>query len=266
MKRLALVLIFVLAARACCATPRRSLVGQVVKIADGDTLTVLDPAHVQHKIRLAGIDAPEKAQAFGTQARNALAAKVFRRTVRVEVTDTDRYGREVGRVFCSSHFINAEMVREGFAWRYPQWDKAGEFATAEADARRHRRGLWADRNPVPPWEFRKATRVMVECELKLTERTHQMRRFRNAALEFREEQVRTVDGQASTSISREGEARPDLLDRRSEADWPGWARRATATCDTRKTAGPDQQQGGPRDSGCDCRWSGKKDRAVCSIR
>jgi endonuclease YncB( thermonuclease family) len=156
MKRLALVLIFILAARACRATPRHSLVGQVVKIADGDTLTVLDPAHVQHKIRLAGIDAPEKAQAFGTQARNALAAKVFRQGVRVEVTDTDRYGREVGRVFFSGHFINAEMVREGFAWRYPQWDKTGEFATAEADARRRRRGLWADRNPVPPWEFRKA--------------------------------------------------------------------------------------------------------------
>jgi len=159
MKRLALVLIFVLAARACRATPRHSLVGQVVTIADGDTLTVLDPAHVQHKIRLAGIDAPEKAQAFGTQARNALAAKVFRQGVRVEVTDTDRYGREVGRGFCSGHFINAEMVLEGFAWRYPQWDKAGEFATAQADARRHRRGLWSDRNPVPPWEFRKAKRA-----------------------------------------------------------------------------------------------------------
>jgi endonuclease YncB( thermonuclease family) len=159
MKRLALVLILVLAARACSAKPRSAIVGQVVKIADGDTLAVLDPAHVQHKIRLAGIDAPEKAQAFGTQARNALAAKVFRQGVRVEVTDTDRYGREVGRVFCSGHFINAEMVRDGFAWRYPQWDKAGEFATAEADARRHLRGLWADSHPVPPWEFRRAKRT-----------------------------------------------------------------------------------------------------------
>ncbi len=159
MKRLALVLILVLAARASSAKSRSAIVGQVVKIADGDTLTVLDRAHVQHKIRLAGIDAPEKAQAFGTQARNALAAKVFRQGVRVEVTDTDRYGREVGRVFCSCHFINAELVREGFAWRYPQFDKTGEFATAEAAARRNRRGLWADRNPVPPWDFRKAKRA-----------------------------------------------------------------------------------------------------------
>jgi endonuclease YncB( thermonuclease family) len=158
MKRLALALILVLASRACAAKPRYAFVGEVVRIADGDTLTVLDKSNAQHKIRLAGIDAPERGQAFGTQARSALAAKVFRQGVRVEVTDTDRYGREVGRVFCSGRFINAEMVRDGFAWRYPQWDKSGEFAAAEADARRHCRGLWADRNPVPPWEFRKAKR------------------------------------------------------------------------------------------------------------
>jgi endonuclease YncB( thermonuclease family) len=158
MKRLAFVLLFVFAARACAATPRHTLVGQVVKIADGDTLTVLDSARNQHKIRLAGIDAPEKTQAFGTQARNALASAVFRQTVRVDITDTDRYGREVGRVYCAGRFINADLVRAGFAWRYTQFDKTGEFAPLEADARRHRRGLWADSNPVPPWEFRKAKR------------------------------------------------------------------------------------------------------------
>ena len=129
-----------------------------MKIADGDTLTVLDGARNQHKIRLAGIDAPEKAQAFGTQARNALASAVFRQTVRVDVTDTDRYGREVGRVFCAGHFVNADLVRARVRLRYPQWDKAGEFAPLETAARRHRRGLWADSNPIQPWEFRKAKR------------------------------------------------------------------------------------------------------------
>jgi endonuclease YncB( thermonuclease family) len=158
MKRLALIVLLVLATRACAATPRHTLVGQVMKIADGDTLTVLDQSRVQHKIRLAGIDAPERTQAFGTQARNALASAVFRQTVRVEVTDTDRYGREVGRVYCAGHFVNADLVRAGFAWRYTQWDKTGEFAPLEADARRHRRGLWADSHPIPPWEFRKAKR------------------------------------------------------------------------------------------------------------
>jgi len=158
MKRLALLLLLVFAARACAATPHHTLVGQVVKIADGDTLTVLDSARNQHKIRLAGIDAPEKTQAFGTQARNALASAVFRQTVRVDVTDTDRYGREVGRVYCAGRFINADLVRAGFAWRYTQFDRTGEFAPLEADARRHRRGLWADNHPIPPWEFRREKR------------------------------------------------------------------------------------------------------------
>lgn len=159
MKRFAFALLFVLAIRACAATPRHTLVGQVVKIADGDTLTVLDSAYNQHKIRLAGIDAPEKNQAFGTQARSALASAVFRQTIRIEVTDTDRYGREVGRVYCAGRFINADLVRAGFAWRYPQWDKAGEFTALEVDARRHHRGLWADNHPIPPWEFRQAKRA-----------------------------------------------------------------------------------------------------------
>jgi micrococcal nuclease len=159
MIRLAAVLILALAAPALAAKPHYTFSGQVVKVVDGDTLTVLDKTHAQHRIRLAGIDAPERGQAFGTMAREALAAKLFRREVRVEVIDADRYGREVGRVSLSHRFINAEMVREGFAWRYPQWARPGEFVAAEAEARSHRRGLWAQRNPVPPWEFRKLKRT-----------------------------------------------------------------------------------------------------------
>jgi endonuclease YncB( thermonuclease family) len=155
MIRFVALLIVAVAIASAVTRPAHTLSGRVVKIADGDTLTVLDKTNRQHKIRLAGIDAPEKSQAFGARAREALAAKVFGRDVRVEVIDTDRYGREVGRIFLSRHYINAEMVREGFAWRYTQWDRAGEFSAAEAEARRYRRGLWAGRNPVPPWEFRK---------------------------------------------------------------------------------------------------------------
>jgi endonuclease YncB( thermonuclease family) len=81
---------------ALAAKPHYEITGQVVKIADGDTLTVLDESKTQHKIRLAGIDAPEKAQAFGTKARENLAAKVLRQTVRVEVIDVDRYHRRGG--------------------------------------------------------------------------------------------------------------------------------------------------------------------------
>jgi endonuclease YncB( thermonuclease family) len=156
--RLAAVFLFIAANAAHAAKPHYEIIGQVVKIADGDTLTVLDESKTQHKIRLAGIDAPEKGQAFGTKARENLAAKVFRQTVRIEVIDVDRYRREVGRIFLVDRFINMEMVSDGFAWRYVQYDKPGEFTAAQADAREHRRGLWTDSNPEPPWEWRKAKR------------------------------------------------------------------------------------------------------------
>jgi micrococcal nuclease len=122
------------------------------------SLTILDGRNTQHKIRLAGIDAPEKGQAFGTKSRASLAEKVFRRIVRVEVIDVDRYRREVGRIYLGERFINLEMVRDGFAWRYVQYDKPGEFTAAESDAREHHRGLWADAHPMPPWEFRRLKR------------------------------------------------------------------------------------------------------------
>jgi endonuclease YncB( thermonuclease family) len=113
---------------------------------------------VQHKIRLHGIDAPEKGQAFGTKARENLAAKVFGKIVRVEVVDVDRYSREVVRNYLGDRFINLEMVRDGFAWRNVRYDKAGEFTDAEREAREKRRGLWADPNPDPPWEYRREHR------------------------------------------------------------------------------------------------------------
>jgi len=84
----------------------------------------------------------------------------FRQTVRVEVIDVDRYRPEVGRICLGDRFINMEMVRDGFAWRYVQFDKPREFTPPEADAREHQRGLWADPNP-KPWEWRRAKRLGV---------------------------------------------------------------------------------------------------------
>ena len=102
--RLTPIVIFIATNAALAAKPHYEITGKVVKIADGDTLTILDESKTQHKIRLAGIDAPEKGQAFGTKARENLAAKVFRRNVRVEVIDVDRYHREVGRIFHGDRF------------------------------------------------------------------------------------------------------------------------------------------------------------------
>jgi micrococcal nuclease len=133
--------------------------GKVVSIADGDTLTVLDDTNTQWRIRLFGIDAPEKGQAFGMRSKENLAEKVFGKVVRVQVVDMDRYSRQVGRIYLGDRFINLEQVEDGFAWRYPNYDHRGEFEAAEAEARRRRLGLWSDPHPVPPWEFRRTHRL-----------------------------------------------------------------------------------------------------------
>src|SRR5579863_8851310 len=147
------------AAHRARATVGDVLTGKVVSIADGDTLTVLDHRNAQHRIRLFGIDAPEKAQAFGKQSKENLADKVFGQTVRVDVVDIDRYGREVGRIYLQDRFINLEQVADGCAWRYVEFDRDREFAAAERDARAQRLGLWAGAHPVPPWEFRRQQRL-----------------------------------------------------------------------------------------------------------
>jgi endonuclease YncB( thermonuclease family) len=135
--------------------------GRVVGISDGDTITVLDQAKKQHKVRLAGIDAPEKGQAFGDRAKESLSRLVFDKSVTVESHKADRYGRLVGKVLVAGRDANLEQVRAGFAWWYREYAKEqspedrAAYATAEEDARASRRGLWRDAKPVPPWEFRR---------------------------------------------------------------------------------------------------------------
>ena len=138
-----------------------TLTGQVVKIADGDTLTVLDASKQQHKIRLAGIDAPEKSQAFGTVSKQNLAALVFGRMVTVEWSKRDRYHRILGKVLLNGEDINLEQIRAGLAWHYSRYAKdqlpadRELYALAEAAARSVGAGLWHDAAPVPPWDFRR---------------------------------------------------------------------------------------------------------------
>lgn len=134
-----------------------SFSGEVVAVLDGDTVIVLTPEHDEVRVRLAFIDAPEKAQAWGQRAKQAMSALVFRRQVVVEVQDQDRYGRQVGRIICQGQDVNLAMLRMGLAWAYRQYlppSYAGIYLEAERDARRGRRGLWNDPAPLPPWEFR----------------------------------------------------------------------------------------------------------------
>jgi|HubBroStandDraft_6_1064221.scaffolds.fasta_scaffold03715_5 micrococcal nuclease len=162
MRRVSVVAISLVVAAtvlAAAAGRRYSFTGKVVSIADGETLSARDTAQAEHKIHLQGIDSPEKGQAFATEAKDALSSKILGQMVRVDVVELDRSRREVGRVYFGDRFINLEMIRDGFAWRYPPSDRHGEFTPFEGQARALKRGLWADPHPVPPWEFRRRKRA-----------------------------------------------------------------------------------------------------------
>ena len=151
-----MVAVTVLVAALLAAADREQILsGEVVAIADGDTLTLLVDK-TQHKIRLYGIDAPERGQAYGTKSKERLGELCANKAVTVRVTDKDRYGRLVGVVKVPDGTdVNREMVADGLAWWYRKYapnDK--ELEKAEKDAREQRKGLWADKKPMPPWEFR----------------------------------------------------------------------------------------------------------------
>jgi len=137
------------------AQPQRIVEGEVVGVHDGDTITILDANNTQHTIRLSDIDAPELGQDYGTQAKKALSSAVFGKTVKVIVSDRDRYGREIGNVFVDNKSVNLDMVRNGYAWHYKQYSSDSEFAQAEAEARKAKSNVWSRDNAEPPWSYRK---------------------------------------------------------------------------------------------------------------
>lgn len=134
--------------------------GRVVAVADGDTVTVLDSSNTQHKVRLAGIDAPEKKQPFGQVSKQHLSNLVFDKTVTIETSKRDRYQREIGKILVNGRDANLSQVEAGLAWHYKQY--AGEqspadrqsYAAAEVSAQQTRKGLWYEENPVSPWDYR----------------------------------------------------------------------------------------------------------------
>jgi len=137
-----------------------TLAGRVVGVADGDTITVLDSDKVQHKIRLAGIDAPEKKQPFGNRSKESLSELAYDKTVTVETDKRDKYGRKVGKVLVNGKDVNLVQVERGMAWFYRQYQREQSpndrrlYEAAEDGAKADKRGLWHDVGPVPPWEFR----------------------------------------------------------------------------------------------------------------
>ena len=130
-----------------------TLLGRVVSVQDGDTLTVR-VAGQRVKVRLAGIDAPERNQPFGEQSRQSLSRMALNRTASVAVRKIDDYGRTIGVVTVAGLNVEAEQVRRGLAWVYRQYRHDPQLLALEAEAKAARRGLWADANPKPPWDWR----------------------------------------------------------------------------------------------------------------
>jgi endonuclease YncB( thermonuclease family) len=145
---------------APCGATAEQFTGKVVGIADGDTISVLREGKAV-KVRLHGVDTPERAQAFGTQARKLTGDLAFQQVVTVVIRDTDRYSRVVGEVLLpDGRSLNQELVRAGMAWWYRQYaPNDTTLAQLEAEARTAKSGLWADAHPVPPWEWRKGQRA-----------------------------------------------------------------------------------------------------------
>ena len=134
-----------------------SLTGKVVGVKDGDTIVLLTSDKQQITVRLHGIDCPEKNQPFGTKAKQFTSDMVFGKTVQLKIKSTDRYGRSVGEIITEDGIsLNHELIRNGYAWWYRQYAKNDtRLEDAESMARKERIGLWQDKTPIPPWEFRK---------------------------------------------------------------------------------------------------------------
>ena len=163
------VLVTVGAIVAFAKEPIRTVEGTVTKVSDGDTIHVTDSLGTKVKVRFYGIDCPETeksnkrtghvskpGQPYGEEAFDALRGKIFRKHVRLEVTDIDKYKRSVAIVWLGSRNINQEMISEGWAWAYRDYldsPYASEFIRLEEQARSQGLGLWQQANPEPPWEF-----------------------------------------------------------------------------------------------------------------
>ena len=165
MYRSCFALLFLLLLPATCL----SWPAKVVSISDGDTITVIHNGR-QEKIRLYGIDAPEKNQDYGQQAKSITGSLIAGRQVDVQTVTTDHYGRTVGLVTVDGQSLNELIVQNGYAWVYRQYCKekfCSDWLRLEASARQQKRGLWANSVAIPPWEWRAALRGNKQSEPQL---------------------------------------------------------------------------------------------------
>ncbi len=151
-----LMLALVMFCVSCAADP--ALRGRIVKVNDGDTIVLLRN-NQEERIRLNGIDCPERGQAFGTVAKNFTADMVFSKEVRVVSDGLDRYQRILGWVYLEDgRCLNHELLKAGLAWHYKDYNSDPDLAAMEVSAKAAKKGLWADHHPVSPWEYRRNRR------------------------------------------------------------------------------------------------------------
>ena len=156
MKKLICILLLLLSPLSSA----EELTGKVIKVSDGDTITVLDSNNQKYKIRLQGIDAPETQQAFGETSRQSLASLVYDKEVIILWDKRDKYARILGKVIVDGRDANYEQLKKGLAWYYNQYENdlsdedKERYSEAEAWARNYTEGLWTDSKSIPPWEFR----------------------------------------------------------------------------------------------------------------
>ncbi len=134
----------------------QTLVGKVVGITDGDTIKFLTQDSLQIKVRLANIDCPERKQPFSVKAKQFVSDAIFGQQVTIHVLKKDRYGRSIANViYDDSLDLSQELLKQGLAWHYLQYSKDPLLQKLEDQAKKEKLGLWQDKNPIPPWEWRR---------------------------------------------------------------------------------------------------------------
>ena len=153
--RIVLIIIVFLSLSNCLYS---QLKGRIIGVSDGDSVSLLDEKNVVFKIRLNGIDAPEKKQDFGNASKNFIGDLIYDKFVWVRTNGLDRYGRTIGTIYLNENMIgksvNEMSLENGMSWHYKKYDKNIIWSNIELKAKEDKIGLWQLQNPIPPWSFR----------------------------------------------------------------------------------------------------------------
>jgi micrococcal nuclease len=148
-----LTFLFLLISSICVS---QTYTGKVIGIKDGDTVVVLDSLNYQTTLRLAEVDCPEKSQAFGTKAKQFTSDEIYLKQIKYIVTDIDKYGRSIAKIYYDNNkYLSEEIIRNGFGWQYKKYSTSKLLAKLEEEARKNKKGLWIDPNPIYPSDWRR---------------------------------------------------------------------------------------------------------------